>query len=151
MMDHGNMQIDPSLLLAAANDPSLMNRNMGNHFSEQYADQQFAAQAAQVAFPSPSISIAVYFRLHPASDIQTNNRLWVSTLSSVSVEEVRHLATSKFPGTVAIRLEGIIKQANGHEMTLPVDQDDELEAYLSAISGGKPIFSVQLVSAWKGP
>lgn len=148
MVDHGNMQIDPSLLLAAANDPSLMDRNMGNHFAEQYTDQQFAAQAT---FPSSSLAIAVYFRLHPSSDIQTNNRLWVSTLGLVSVDEVRQLATSKFPGTVAIRVEGIIKQPNGHEMTLPVDQDDELEAYLSAISGGKPIFSVQLVSAWKGP
>jgi hypothetical protein len=151
MMDHGNMQIDPSLLLAAANDPSLMNRSMPNPFSEQpYADQQYAAQAAQAAFqPSPT-SIAVYFRLNPASDIQTNNRLWVATLSSVSVDELRQLATVKFPGTIAIRIEGIIKQASGHEMTLPVDQDDELEAYLAAISGVKPIFSVHLVATWKG-
>jgi len=61
MMDH-NLQIDPSLLLAASNNGPLMNRGMQNHFSEQqYADQQYAAQAAQANFP-------VYFRLHPASD-----------------------------------------------------------------------------------
>ena len=152
MMDHGNMQIDPSLLLAAANDPSLMNGRMQNPFSEQqpYADQQYAAQAAQAAFrPSPT-SIAVYFRLSPASDIQSNNRLWVDTLSSASVDELRQIAAAKFPGTIAIRIEGIIKQANGNEMTLPVDQDDELEAYLAAISGVKPIFSVHLVATWKG-
>lgn len=150
-MDHGNMQIDPSLLLAAANDPSLMNRSMGDPFPEEYTNQQFGAPPTQASFSSSSMSIAVYFRLHPGSEVQTNNRLWVSTLSSVSVEEVRQLATSKFPGTVAIRVEGIIKQPNGHEMSLSVDQDDELDAYLAAISvGGKPIFSVQLVNAWKG-
>jgi hypothetical protein len=153
MMDHGNMQIDPSLLLAAANDPSLMNRgmqNMQNQFSEQqYADQQYAAQAAQAAFPPSPSSIAVYFRLHPASDVQSNSRLWVSTLSMASVDELRQLASVKFPGTLAIRIEGVIKQPNGHEMTLPIDSDEELEAYLAAISGVKPIFTVQLVAAWK--
>jgi hypothetical protein len=143
MLDH-NLQIDPSLLLAASSDPSLMNRGMQNHFAEQqYADQQFAAQAAQANFP-------VYFRLHPASDIQTNTRLWVGTLTSGSVDELRQLATAKFPGTVAFRMEGIITQANGHEMTLPIDQDDELQAYFTAISGVKPVFSVHLVATWKG-
>ena len=146
------MQIDPSLLLAAANDPSLMNGRMQNPFSEQqpYADQQYAAQAAQAAFRPPPTSIAVYFRLNPASDIQPNNRLWVDTLSSASVDELRQITVAKFPRTIAIRIEGIIKQANGNEMTLPVDQDDELEAYLAAISGVKPIFSVHLVATWKG-
>jgi len=144
-----DMQIDPSLLLAAANDPSIMDRRMQNQFSDQQYDQQYTAQAAQAAFaPSPS-SFAVYFRLHPASAIQASSRLWVSTLSSVSVDELRQLATVKFPGTIAVRIEGVIKQPNGHEMTLPIDQDEELEAYLAAINGVKPIFSVQLVSAWK--
>ncbi|RDL42348.1 uncharacterized protein BP5553_02327 [Venustampulla echinocandica] len=149
LVDHNNMQIDPSLLLAAANDPSLLNRGMQNQFSDQqYADQQYVAQAAQAAF-TPASSIAFYFRLHPASEIQTNSRLWVSTLSSVSVDELRQLATVKFPGTIALRIEGVIKQPNGHEMTLPIDQDEELGAYLAEINGVKPIFSVQLVAAWK--
>jgi hypothetical protein len=149
MVDHNDMQIDPSLLLAAANDPSLM-RGMQNQYPEQqYADQQYAAQAAQAAFPPSPSSMAVYFRLHPASEVQSQARLWVSTLSSISLNELRQLACVKFPGTIAIRVEGVIKQPNGPEMTIPIDQDDELEAYLGAISGVKPIFSVQLVSAWK--
>jgi hypothetical protein len=150
MVDHNDMQIDPSLLLAAANDPSLMNRGMQNQYPEQqYADQQYTAQAAQAAFPPSPSSIAVYFRLHPASEVQTPARLWVSTLSSVSLEELRQLACVKFSGTITIRVEGVIKQPNGPEMTIPIDQDEELDAYLRAISGVKPIFSVQLVSAWK--
>src|SRR4051812_8506624 len=101
IMDHTSMQIDPSLLLAAANDPSLMNQRMQSHYSEQqYADQQYTAQAAQATFPPSPSAIAIYFRLHPASDVQTNNRLWVSTLTSVSVDELRQLATVKFPGTI---------------------------------------------------
>jgi hypothetical protein len=149
MMDHGNMQIDPSLLLAAA-DPSLLNRGMHNQFSEQqYADQQYAAQAAQAAFPSAPTSIAVYFRLHPTSDVQTNSRLWVSTLSSISLNELRQLASVKFPGTYAYHIEGIMKQPNGQEAPLPIESDDELEAYLAGVGGVKPTFSVQLVNAWK--
>lgn len=150
MVDHNDMQIDPSLLLAAANDPSLMTRGMQNQYPEQqYADQQYTAQAAQAAFPPSPSSIAVYFRLHPASEIQSPARLWVSTLSSISLDELRQLACVKFPGTITIRVEGVIKQPNGPEMTIPIDQDEELDAYLRAISGVKPIFSVQLVSAWK--
>ncbi|KUJ08654.1 uncharacterized protein LY89DRAFT_690705 [Mollisia scopiformis] len=150
ILDHNNMQIDPSLLLAAANDPSLMGRGMQNQFADpQYTDQQYAAQAAQAGFATNPSSFAVYFRLHPASDVQSNARLWVSTLSSITVDELRHLAVLKFPGTLVFRIEGVIKQPNGHEMTLPIDQDEELEAYLAAISGVKPIFSVQLVTPWK--
>ena len=73
----------------------------------------------------------------------------MSTLSSVSSDELRQLACVKFPGYIAIRVEGIIKQPNGQELTLSIDQDDELDAYLQAIGGVKPTFSVQLVSAWK--
>lgn len=149
LLDHNNMQIDPSLLLAAANDPSLMGRGMQNQFADpQYTDQQYA-QAAQAAFPTSPSSFAIYFRLHPASDVQSNARLWVSTLSSITVDELRQLAVLKFPQALVFRIEGVIKQSNGHEMTLPIDQDEELEAYLAAISGVKPIFSVQLVLPWK--
>lgn len=148
LLDHNNLQIDPSLLLAAANDPSLMDRGMQNQFTDsQYTDQQYAQAAT--AFPTSSSSFAIYFRLHPASDVQSNARLWVDTLSSITVDELRQLAVLKFPGTLVFRIEGIIKQSSGHEMTLPIDQDEELEAYLAAISGVKPIFSVQLVLPWK--
>lgn len=143
LLDHNMSQIDPSLLIAA-NDLS-----RGNQYGDMpYTDQQYA-QAAQAAFPTSPTSFAIYFRLHPASDVQSNARLWVSSLSSISVDELRQLAVMKFPGTLVFRIEGVIKQSNEHEMTLPIDQDEELEAYLAAISGVKPIFSVQLVLPWK--
>lgn len=147
--EHEDLQIDPSLLLAAANDPSLIENqhHFINHPQHDYSTHQYTAQAAQEAFhPVP---IAVYFRLHPASEIQANPRLWVSTLTAISVNELRHLAASKFPGTLAVRLEGIVKEPNGNEMTLQIDHDDELDAYLAAINSVKPVFAVQLVQAWK--
>jgi hypothetical protein len=73
----------------------------------------------------------------------------VSTLSSFSVDELRQLATSKYPGTIPVRLEGIVKESNGQEMNLQIDHDEELDAYLAAINGVKPIFTVQLMQAWK--
>jgi hypothetical protein len=146
MPDHTDMQIDPSLLLAAANDPSLLAQRHGQFAEQQYADQQYAAQAAQAAFPHSPISTAVYFRLHPTSEIQTDSRLWVSTLTSVSVDELRHLAATKFPGTIAGRVEGIVKE-HGNEINLLIDQDEELDAYL--VNTAKPMFSVQLLHAWK--
>lgn len=149
MSDHTDMQIDPSLLLAAANDPSLLAQRHGQFAGQQYTDQQYAAQVAQAAYPQSPISTAVYFRLHPTSDIQADPRLWVSTLTSVSVDELRHLAATKFPGTVAGRVEGIVKEANGNDMNLQIDQDEELDAYLA--NTVKPMFSVQLMHAWKNP
>jgi hypothetical protein len=148
--DHADMQIDPTLLLAAANDP-LIDQRVHDRFAEQqlYADQQFAAQAGQATFPPSPNSIAVYFRLHEASEIQTDIRLWVQTLTSVSVDELRQLAAAKFPGTICGQIEGIVKEANGNEVLLQIDQDEELDAYLAHINGVKPMFAVQLLHAWK--
>ncbi|KAI9744595.1 MAG: hypothetical protein M1818_002124 [Claussenomyces sp. TS43310] len=142
---HDDMQIDPSLLLAA-NDPSLIGHA---HFppQQQYPEQQYATHVTQAAYPAAQTSIAVYFRLHPMSDIQTSNRLWVSTLTSISVDELRQLAAAKFPTTYLIRVEGIIKEPNGNEMGLQIDQDEELAAYLA--NSVKPTFAVQLMQGWK--
>lgn len=164
LSDHDDMRIDPSLLLATASDPSLLDAHHDHHHSyaeQQYADTQYTASAAQQAAfshqnPGAQVSsIAVYFRLHPASDIGIggSTRLWVSTLSSVSVDELRSLATQKFPGTIPVRLEGIVKEegvgAGAREMNLQIDCDEELDAYLAAINGVKPVFMVQLMQGWK--
>jgi hypothetical protein len=106
-----------------------------------------------VAAPSP---MAIYFRLSPTSDVSLPNstsRLWVSTLTSLSVAELRDLAVQKFPGGVLMRLDGVVKNGSGMEggeMTIQIDQDEELEAYLSAIGGVKPVFVVEVVQGWKG-
>lgn len=148
-MEHANMQIDPSLLLAAANDPSLMDQNAHEQFAEQqYTDQQYAAQASQTAYDPEPKSIAVYFRVHPDSEFSTSVRIWVSTLTSASMEELRQLVRAKLSNATVIRLWGIMKQA-GNEVTIEIENDEEVGAYLQAVRGVKPAFSVQLTTDWE--
>jgi hypothetical protein len=103
-----NARQDVVLLLVSQQAQHLLS----NSFPAKHVDQQYAAQAAQAAFPHSPSSIAVYFHLHPISDVQSESRRWVSTLTSVSLAELRQLATSKFPGTIARWVEGIIKEAS---------------------------------------
>lgn len=157
--NNADLQIDPSLLLAAANFPSQTHHQFVDPQQQQQQQQQhththFSSPSAAAFSTSPSSamggSLAVYFRLHPASEITVpTSRLWVSTLSSVSVEELKMLAGAKFAGMIAVRIEGVIKGEGGAEMTLPIEGDDELEAYLAAIQSVKPMFAVQLVNGWK--
>lgn len=140
-VDHGDLQIDPSLLLAA-NDPSLVMDQQQHQFVQ--------------AFPPPpsyphriSPSLPVYFRLGPMSQIQHNAKLWLATLGSISVNELRQLATSKHPNTISVRIDGIVRDENNNEVSFAIDEDEELGAYLAHVNGGKATFSVQLMPAYQ--
>ncbi|KAF7902942.1 hypothetical protein EAF00_002844 [Botryotinia globosa] len=159
MVSHGNMQnhtdmhidpsqIDPSLLNAASNDPNLMVRGMQTQFADpQYTDQQFVNQAAQ-AFPSvTSPSLPVYIRLHPESHITAPNPLWIAMLNGTSLEELRRVAIGKFPNTMVGRVAGSMGGSPEQEVTIPIDNDSEMEAYLGTCV--KPHFIVELLTGWK--
>lgn len=98
---------------------------------------------------------AVYFRLHPASFVAAP-ALWVSTLSTPSVGELRARAVDRFgagSGVVCVRVEGLIKDPGGGDATLPlpVSDDGELGAYLEHVKGiMAPTFSVTLVEGGRG-
>lgn len=92
-------------------------------------------------------AFAVYFRLHPSSSFASAASLWISTLRSSSVHDLRVAAAVKFPGTMCLRVEGIVKDGNGGEIPLQINQDDEMMAYMEHLQGSTPTFSVQLV--WK--
>lgn len=145
--DYSDLQIDPSLLLAAANDPSL---SMGQ--PQQYQQHQqhptSAAFASSSTHLGSSMSIPVYFRLSPLSQIQHPTKLWLGTLTSGSVEELRQLATSKHPDATLVRIEGVVRENNGHEVSFEIDEDDELGAYFAHVNGGKATFVVQLNGAY---
>ncbi|KAG9249289.1 hypothetical protein BJ878DRAFT_531305 [Calycina marina] len=143
MMTHDNMQIDPNLLISPINSGMGMGRGIQyQQYPQEAQNQEFGHQGYQVA----PASVAVYFRLHPESNFQPNSRVWMSTLSPILVSELRELAQVKFPGTIALRVEGILKSPDGREMTISIDQDDELQAYLNAEEHLKPTFVVQLVT-----
>ncbi|KAJ3949553.1 uncharacterized protein N0V96_000673 [Colletotrichum fioriniae] len=160
-----------SLLLAADAQAAFVDQQ----YAQQYAvaaaaaaqQQQQQQQPVFHAPPSPlpqhqhpqpqppsTTSIAVYLRLHPSSTFVATTTIWIATLSSHSVQELRHAAASKFPGAICLRLEGVLKDGKGGEMPLSIEQDGELAAYLAHLRGaagglGTPTFNVQLIPGWK--
>ncbi|KAI9684140.1 MAG: hypothetical protein M1829_003410 [Trizodia sp. TS-e1964] len=134
--DHSNLQIDPSLLLAA-NDPTLA---LDQHH-QQYDPQNYVPQHS---FPQAP-SLGVYFRLSINSAIQQNPKLWLGTLSEFSLNELRQLAVTKHPNAIVTRIVGAVKEASGEDVSFDIEQDDELDAYLSHVEGGKATFLVQLI------
>ncbi|KAK3393811.1 hypothetical protein B0H63DRAFT_28926 [Podospora didyma] len=98
--------------------------------------------------PTPTSTIAVYFRLHQTSVVPVvTASMWIATLSSgSSIDELRARAVEKYPGSLCLAVQGVIKDGKGGEIPLPVTDDAELDAYLQhAQSTGAPTFSVQLV------
>ncbi|KAK1731693.1 uncharacterized protein BDZ83DRAFT_564291 [Colletotrichum acutatum] len=157
-MGHSAARILSSALLGQA-DMGLESHHMGSSLllaadaQAAFVDQQYAQQYAHPQPPS-TMSIAVYLRLHPSSTFVATTTIWIATLSSHSVQELRHAAASKFPGAICLRLEGVLKDGKGGEMPLAIEQDGELAAYLahlrSAAGGlGTPTFNVQLIPGWK--
>ncbi|KAL6919497.1 hypothetical protein ACHAP8_002722 [Fusarium lateritium] len=126
----------------------LGNQPQPNYIEQQYVQHQFASPAPSTMFqPVPAVpsSFAVFLRLHPSSTYVTNTSLWISTMASQSIQELRQTAVAKFPGALCVRIEGIIKDPKGNELPLQIQGDDELGAYFAHMQGGSPTFSVQLV------
>lgn len=199
LMGEDDMRIDPSLLLATANDPSMLSDHndhnpkhsydyevpglssggLGGPAQGSYETQYGTNSSSQIAYTphshnqshnhatqGVSLPLAVYFRLHPNSDVggPVTSRMWVSTLNSASIGELRDLAVAKYPGTDLVRLEGVVKDTQssgmglgvggggapgGQECVLQIDCDEELEAYLQGMGGVKPSFNVQLVEGYE--
>ncbi|KZL65949.1 hypothetical protein CT0861_10281 [Colletotrichum tofieldiae] len=155
-MGHSAARILSSALLGQAN--MALDSHLGSSLllaanaQAAFVDQQYAQQftAAQPVFHTPApTTVAIYLRLHPSSTFVVNANLWIATLSSHSVQELRHVAASKFPGSICLRVEGVLKDGKGGEMPLQIDQDPELAAYLAHVQGATPTFNVQLVPGWK--
>ncbi|KAK5657026.1 hypothetical protein OQA88_3551 [Cercophora sp. LCS_1] len=120
--------------------------------SETYyapASTQSASLYRQAQAPVQSTTMAVYFRLHPESSLFPGtviSPMWISTISSRSLEEVRSAATEKFTDVVCMAVQGVIKDGKGGELVLAVHDDAQLEAYLAHVGGMvPPTFAVQLV------
>ncbi|RGP74807.1 hypothetical protein FLONG3_5918 [Fusarium longipes] len=126
----------------------LGNQPQTNYMEQQYVQHQFSSPAPSTMFqPVPAVpsSFAVFLRLHPSSTYVANTSLWISTMASQSIQELRQAAVAKFPGALCVRIEGILKDPKGNELPLQIQGDDELGAYFAHMQGGSPTFSVQLV------
>ncbi|KAF4971787.1 hypothetical protein FSARC_1480 [Fusarium sarcochroum] len=126
----------------------LGNPPQSNFMEQQYVPHQFSAPAPGAMFqtvPAVSTAFAIFLRLHPSSTYVTNSSLWISTMTSQSIQELRQAAVAKFPGALCVRIEGILRDPKGAELPLQIQGDDELGAYFAHMQGGSPTFSVQLV------
>ena len=103
--------------------------------------------------PVPTLSqpVAALFRLHPSSNIQASKTMYMGTLSSGSLMEIVSGATGQYGGVdgreVAVkRIEGIISNESGAEAPFPIQNDQELMAYLSCVGDGRIVFNLLLES-----
>lgn len=154
--DYSDLQIDPKLLLAA-NDPSMsLNPTMQN---ENCAIPSQPSQHTYYHHPDTNPQQQpVYFRLSPQSPIQQEPRVWLASLEGArSVDSLRSLALASHSqlsfqtGVSVVKVEGLVLSsvngigAGGAEIRYPIDEDDELTAYLQHVKGGKATFRVQFV------
>jgi len=113
--DVSDLQIDPSLL-------------------------QTSLENSEAASMTP---IAVYIRPHPQSQIHASDKMWLASMLTQSMSELRSLLSAKWPDAVATRIDGICTDANG-QISWGIDEDEELEAYLDKVKSRKAIFLVFL-------
>ncbi|PON30731.1 hypothetical protein TGAM01_v200151 [Trichoderma gamsii] len=145
--DTPNVHLDSTV-----GQPLLLDSNAGTGFlNESYVAPPYGTThpAAQLFHHNPPISTAyaVYFRMHPSSTFIPSEPLWIATMSSKSVQELRQAATDKLPGAACVRIEGVVKDSNGGEIPLVINNDEHLAAFFTYTLGETPTFSVLLV--WK--
>lgn len=146
-----DLQIDPSLLLAASDAAILpvSEYQVQQHYqSSQYqpASQQPPHrpldQYQQQYYSASSISmpLPVYFRLHPHSSTSLPAKsVWLSILQTPSLTELQNLAMREHPGTMVHKLEGLIMykgDQQGREVVVEITDDEELSAYLGHVKKG---------------
>ncbi|KAF1954622.1 hypothetical protein CC80DRAFT_493744 [Byssothecium circinans] len=160
-----DFEIDPSLLLAASDasifpqfhnsvsatqhEPRLHHplNTFSNSNTHNTSQSYTPSKHVQSSF-LPSGPLPIYFRLHPVSETPFPNKtVWLSVLSAGTFAEVKTLAMREHPGTVVIRLEGLIVHrgdAGDREVAIAIDDDGELRAFLGHVGSGKATFVVLL-------
>ena len=153
--DYADLQIDPKLLVAA-NDPSLSltSRTPNGHYT---LSSQPSRQLQHQQSLSHSQAQPIYFRLSSLSLVQQEPKIWLATLAGVrSVDNLRSLALTSHGhlptqnSLSVVKVEGLVLSSvegmrQGAEMRYPIDEDDELLAYMQHVKGGKATFRVQFV------
>lgn len=114
--DSTDLQIDPSLLQAAENP----------------TDQS-------------SQPVAVYIKPHPASQVHSTTKMWLASLKTKTVRELRQVMRGKWSDAEISQIFGLEKHAS-EELTYLIEEDEELEAYLEHVSGRKATFLAVLKS-----
>lgn len=158
-----DLQIDPSLLLAASDAAILPTTTYQPEQHHQYHDSHAPSYrpaqptsytqtyyAPQTSTSTTSPPLPIYFRLHPHSNTPFPSKtVWLSILQCQSIKEVRQLAAREHPGCSVLRLDGLVAYQD-KEVTVEVGDDEELGAYLGHLKSnggqgqGKATFVVLL-------
>ncbi|WEW59904.1 hypothetical protein PRK78_005386 [Emydomyces testavorans] len=134
------IQIDPSLIQAAANDPAF---SLAHHQSTT----QPLGFSNSILSADPVTPIPVFLRIHPQSQIHQNAKTWIGKLNTRSVAELRMLGLMKFKDARVARIEGILKDEGGSEISFLITEDHELDAYLTHVQGRTATFLFYLQRA----
>ncbi|KAF3002640.1 hypothetical protein E8E13_009213 [Curvularia kusanoi] len=126
-----DLQIDPSLLLAAS-DAAVLPGSTYHQPEHQYQSQHDQTQGTQPPISVPHQSSAhhysqnyypaatsqhsqpmpIYFRLHHLSATPFPSKtVWLSILHTQSVSEISNLVMREHPGTVVLKVEGLVTVA----------------------------------------
>lgn len=171
-----DLQIDPSLLLAAS-DAAIMPGLAYHQPEHHYQSHHDQMQSAQPPVPAPQHATAhhysqnyypaatsqhsqpmpIYFRLHHLSATPFPSKtVWLSILHTHSVHEISNLVMREHPGTVVLKVEGLVvyRQDQGErEIVVEISDDEELAAYLGHVKNtgqGKATFVVLLGTGGTG-
>lgn len=156
-----DLQIDPSLLLAASDaaflpisnyqttshqyqdetqvHPHRMRPSQPSETSTAHYQQYYPASSSQLS--TNAMPLPIYFRLHPQSLTSLPVKsVWLSILHTPTVSELSKLAMREHHGTVVHKLEGVITYRGGpgqenREVHVEVGNDEELGAYLGHVRG----------------
>ena len=127
----GDMQIDPSLL-QAANDPSSFSSNAQH-------ETNGAFEYMDPMLHTPLLNTSVYVQISPHSHLQgPAPKTWIEKLETRSIEELRQLLSARYPYLVINKIEGVDND-RGTENLFRIDEDLELDAYLTHLNGRKAV------------
>jgi hypothetical protein len=115
--------------------------------SDFQIDPNLLQVADNLSTPQVSALIPVYVRPHPESTIYTTNKLSLGSLAGPTKAALQAVIAEKYPNAKAERIHGIEKDSNGQEMQYPIEEDEELEAYLDHVQSRKATFVVLLKRA----
>ncbi|KAJ5605081.1 hypothetical protein N7510_010235 [Penicillium lagena] len=127
--DIGDMQIDPSLL-QAANDPSFSasaQHDTGSAFD--YVDPML----------NPNLlHTPIYLQISPQSQVPgVASKTWAEKLTTRTIDELRQFVAARYPYSTITKIEGIDRDEQGNVIPFLIDEDHELDAYLTHVHGRK--------------
>ena len=95
----------------------------------------------------PASPVAAFFKPHPRSQIHKAAKMWLGTLNTQTLSEIRSMLASKWPDAIFNRIEGMARGPDGDHIPYLIEDDEELQAYLEHVAGGKAVFVALMTHA----